>query len=312
MRILLANHDMEYPGGTQTWIRMMRAELLLRGFEVDVHVHRGGLPVGWSAYRPAVSYDLGLINHHPAFRDLRHARIRRRILTCHGVLPDEERPVLGADAYVAVSEAAQARIPLRSTVIRNPVDPGRFSSTEPPSLELKRVAFVSNRQGAARAIIEEACALAGLELQVIGREDSVADPERIYNWADLVIGIARTAMEALACGRNVMAFDYRGFHGMVTEESLDAMYLHNFGGHAEGIWPSASSVVEEFGKYDPTRNLSRHILDAQSPPAIVDRYLDVARTSRRKVVPSLVRRGPRQLTSPRLAEVLGMTRGRRR
>lgn len=312
MRILLANHDMDYRGGTQTWTCMIRDELLRRDFDVDMHVHRGHLPEGWSPYRPKARYDFALINHHPAFRDLRHARIGRRILTCHGIIPDEERPVLGADAYVAVSEAAQARIPFRSTVIRNPIDPARFKPTTSPSPTLRKVAFVSNRQGAARKIVEEACSLANVELQIVGKETAVSDPERIYNWADLVIGIARTAMEALACGRNVIAFDYCGFHGMVTEQNLSTMYAHNFGGHAAGSWPSAEALAEEFQMYDASRDLGPHIVADQTPAAIVNKYLAVVNSGHSGILPGLIRRGPWLLTSPRAAEALGtLARGPR-
>lgn len=303
MRILMANHDMEYLGGTQVWARIVREELLRRGHEVDMHVHRGQLPRGWAAFQPDRLYDLALINHHPAFRDLRAAQVGYRILTSHGVLPDEERVVPGADAYVAVSEAARTRIPFKSSVIHNPIDSERFSPTSTPSPSLRRVAFVSNRQGRALSIIEEACSDMGLDLRVIGRESAVADPERIYNWADLVIGIARTAMEALACGRNVLAFDYFGYHGMVTKENFSGMQVHNFGGHAPGSWPSAKQVRSSFELYDPERNLRPRIVDDYSPSKIVDQYLEIAGARRASRVARLLRRAPRQLTSPRAADI---------
>lgn len=300
MRILMANHDMEYLGGTQVWLRQIH-DVLADEHDVDVYVHRGKVPDGIRAYTAGARYDLALINHFPAFRDLRKADITKRIVTCHGVIPAEEWPSPGSDAYVSVSEAVQQHIPYRSTVIRNPIDPNRFTPSSAPGAVLRKVAFVSNRQGAAKPLIEAACALLpDVELRIVGMNNGIANPEIVYNWADLVIGIARTAMEALACERNVIAFDYMGMHGLVTEENMAQMREHNFGGHAQGSWPTPEELATEITRYDPSRNLRDKIVIDQTPQGIAQAYLDLAARIRPSVPAALIRRGPNLLTSPKI------------
>lgn len=300
MRILMANHDMEYVGGTQVWLRHMY-DVLSVEHDVNVYVHRGSLPAGMSPWLPDSQYDLALINHYPAFRDLRRAHIAKRIVTCHGVIPSEEWPSPGADAYVSVSEAVQRHIPYRSEVIGNPIDPARFAPTSSVNPTLTRVAFVSNRQGDARPLVEAARELLPeVEFRIVGMENGVADPETVYNWADLVIGIARTAMEALACGRNVIALDYLGMHGLVTKENLVQMKAHNFGGHAPGTWPTPERLVTELRRYDPNIDLRDTIVEEHSPHAIASAYLNLATRIRPSLSAAIVRHGPGQLTSPKI------------
>ena len=300
----MANNDMEYQGGTQRWIEQMARQLEVQGHLIDLYVHTGAIPNGWNRYDPNADYDLALINHHGPFRDLRRASIRTRIVTSHGVIPDEERVCLGADAYVSVSESVRANLPVSSTVIRNPIDGAKFQPRGPVAASLKRGALVSNRQGQARSTIEKACDLGGFDLKVVGREMAVRDPEVIYNWADLVFGIARTAMEALACGRNVFAMDYMGSHGMVTANNFDSMRTHNFGGHAVGTWPTPEELVAEMSTYDSHRNLRDRIIPAQSPETVANEYLALAEQTKPSLVGRVIRRGPLALSSPRVAESL--------
>lgn len=304
----MANHDMEYLGGTQVWLRQIH-DVLFEEHDVDVHVHRGALPDGIRPWNPGARYDLALINHFPAFRDLQRANVTKRIVTCHGVIPAEEWPSLGADAYVSVSEAVQRHIPFRSTVIRNPIDPKRFTPTSLPGGSLRKIAFVSNRQGAARPLVEAASALLpNVELRIVGMNQGVANPEVVYNWADLVIGIARTAMEALACGRNVIALDYMGMHGLVTEDNMGQMREHNFGGHAQGTWPTPEELATEIRRYDPQRNLRDKIVADHTPQGIAQSYLNLAATVHPSTSAALIRHGPRLLTSPKITSGISTIR----
>lgn len=307
--ILLANSDMTYRGGTQAWIRQL-AQTLGQCHKVDVFT-LGAQPTDLSLFTPGRAYDIALINHWTTMQALRHANIGTRIVTVHGVLPFEEIPVLGADAYVSVSEAVQEHIPLPSTVIRNPIDTNYFAPRVLPaaSPEPLRVAFVSNRQGEALPILREACVIAGMELRVVGKENGVADPREIYLWADIVVGIARVAMEALTCGRNVLCFDYQGYHGMATRERLPELYRSNFGGHIPGRWPTPAEVARALvHDYDPSRSLRADIVQGHSPETVAQAYLDLAQKVGRRRVATLVRRGPQQLMSPKVTQALSIAR----
>ncbi len=305
---------MEYRGGTQAWIKTMW-DVLSEDHAVALFVHSGRLP-GWAQpFDPEAQYDVALINHFPAFRALSNASIGVRIVTSHGVIPAEEWPSWGADAYVSVSESVSRHIPFTSEIIRNPLDLERFRPRSLVSSSVSRVAFVSNRQGDARSIVDEAaCLLPEVEFRVVGGETAVDDVEDVYDWADLVIGIARTAVEALACGRDVIAFDYCGFHGRVTKENLAYMYDVNFGGHAQGRWPSAQELANEIAAFNPDARLAEIIRSNHDPRRIAEAYIDLANsvTRVRRLSGVLIRTIP-QLTSPRITTVIDkVKRGVRR
>lgn len=312
LRILLGNADMEYPGGTQAWIREMAAALAPYG-EVFVATAQGEVPPDLRGFDPELFYDLALINHWATAQRLRRARIGFRIHISHGVIPFEEIPVLGADAYVAVSEDVQrGRIPWRSTVIRNPLDLQRFhpGSRRLPEDGPRSIAFVSNRQGKARPIVEGTATVLGVPLRVVGRETAVADTAPVYREADLVIGIARVAMEALVSGAEVLCFDYQGLHGMASARNLEQLRASNFGGHRAGTWPTvqelAALIRRDYGTCAP---VARVLRAEQDPRVIAEQHLELYRTRRPSFWARCVRRGPRQLMSPKVTLALLAVKG---
>ena len=169
----------------------------------------------------------------------------------------------------------------------------------------QRIAFVSNRQGRALPVLQEVCTVEGLELRVVRRETAVSDPQEAYQWADVVVGIARVAMEASAAGRNVLCFDYRGYHGMVTEETLPTLWASNFGGHTEGSWPDASQIAADLhAAYNPRRSLRAAMKAQHDPQGVAEAYLDLARSTPRRRTAAAVRQGLRQLSSPKITRAM--------
>lgn len=304
MRILLTNSDFTYPGGTQSWVRSMH-DALAANHKVHVHSHRPGLPKHFTPFDPSLVYDLALINHGACLVDLRGARIDTRIFTSHGIIPAEEWPRLGADAYVAVSELVASHMPWRSTIIRNPIDTQRFDDHAPVHDVVRRAVFLSNRQGRARPIIEEACRLAGVELTIIGRETAVSDPETAINQADLVFGIGRSALEGLACGRRVIAFDHLGCKGLVTRPNIDWMRRDSFAGYVDSWWPDPEELARMIRTAEPL-SLRDLIVRDHSPEAVADAFLQLADQipRMRRLRARAVRRGPRVLSSSRIPALL--------
>lgn len=306
MRILLSNYDMNYLGGTQMWTYELWRQFSL---EHTVHVFQSEGNSLWpemEPFDPSQSYDVALINHWPTFRSLRRAKIGVRVFTSHGVISSIEIPPMGADAYVSVSEAVAHFIPFKSHVIRNPIDTDHFRSLTQPNKSLKRVAFVSNRQGRARAVVEEACSQMGVQLRVVGAETSTRDVVEVYNWADLVIGVARCALEAMACERNVICFDWVGGAGLATEQTVVRLGRTNFGGHMtsrDATWYSAGELVNLMQQYDPTRSLRPYVEANHRPDLVATQYLELAEASRTgqssltRSLRTAVLRGPRQLSS---------------
>lgn len=140
---------------------------------------------------------------------------------------------------------------------------------------------------------------------MVGRETAVSNPEKVYQWADVVAGIARVAMKATAAGRNVLCFNYQGCHGMVTEETLPTLWASNFGGHTEGSWPDASQIAAApHAAYNPRRSLRAATKAQHDPHGVAEAYLDLARSTPRRRTAAAIRRGPRQLSSPKVTRAL--------
>ena len=207
MRILLANNHLAQYGGSERWTETMY-RTLSREHDVDVFTFTDNVVFEAPRFDPAKQYDLGLINHNTCLRHLAGAKIKARIFTSHGVLPPLEHAIPGADEYVGVSEETADAIPFQATVIRNPIDVAAFSPTRQVNDTLQNILFLSNNQGQALDVIRRAAT--GYNLEVIGRQRQVKNVVDWINAADLVIGLGRSAYEAMACNRNVVIYDKRG------------------------------------------------------------------------------------------------------
>lgn len=130
-------------------------------------------------------------------------------------------------------------------------------------------------------LVREACDRAGLELSVLGaaswqggfgvdhfsdvievRDDgTVIDHqpdrasfhvERQLAGADVVFGLGRSAVEALAMGRACVVFGYDDVgDGLVTPDRLAEFSAVNFSGRARGRRFDAGSLARELAAYDP-------------------------------------------------------------
>lgn len=303
MRILQGTYRLLDRGGTEMWTRVMH-DALSAAHEVHVYTQIGNtLFPDMTEYDPRTRYDLAIINHNETMRGLRKAHADRIIMNIHGTKPALEWPVLGADAYVAVSEWEKAFIPVHSTVIPNPIDTERFSEGSPIAPTLQRVAMLSNYSTPAGEIAAEACRLLGVEIRMGGwtsGRGTTAEPEKLMAWADLVVGVNRTALEALSCGRNVYLMGLWGSGGMVTAENFDELGRTNWSGAERGTWPTPQAMASELmAGYDPERNLRSRILANHHPDIIAQRYLELAASISpvRHFTTAVIRRMPSQMMS---------------
>ena len=262
--ILLTNHFIGGQTGTETWIKTMKEAL--KGHEVDTYSFT-------QDEIPTKHYDLALINHHTCLKALENTPIETRIFTSHGVIPDLEQPIEGADYYVSVSEEVQDNLKekgFESTVIRNPIDKDVFKPTNKVNKELKNVLFMSNYPGNAGRIVEQACR--GLNFKKIGGGNRVNNPQDYINWADLVITLGRGVLESMSCNRNVIVFDYNGGDGFIDEETFLEYRKKNNSGRTNRIKYTPEELRKEFSKYNPDLEL-RHLV--HSPEEIANKYLEI-------------------------------------
>ena len=221
------------------------------------------------------TYDLALINHNINLASLKDLPCKK-IFTSHGVIPDLEQPIAGADVYVSVSEEVQAnlkRLGFDSSIIRNPIDTKHFKPASRVNNKLQNVLFMSNYQGKAREVIKTACE--GLILRIWGMNNQTSDTANEMNWADLVIGLGRTAYEAMSCNRNVIIYDYNGSDGFATPDLLLQARENNCSGRKFAQDLDAEGLKTLFSNYDPNLQLRDYILENNNVTDIAQTYLSL-------------------------------------
>lgn len=226
-------------------------------------------------------YELILANHNDIFRPL-ISFSGFKVLNSHSTFLPLERLTPGADAYVAVSEEIRKIEEARGfspTVIMNPIDFERFP-LKPVSEKLGKVLYLTPGGLAQREIVS-CCEELGLELIV--PEKPVFGVENLIEKADLVIGIGRCLLEAMAMGRNVISADHRHWMpafqggGMVTEENFEDLRPTNFSGRDKPIVFRKGRLKEELLKYDPKRGerLRELIRPHCEVKNVINQYIDL-------------------------------------
>lgn len=274
MRILLTNHNLDVLGGTETWTKTMAEELTRLGHEVHLFSASGLYNLMPNYPRLDNNYDLALINHSVCLSALEGFNIKKRIFTSHGIIPELERPIEGADLYVSVSEEVQAHIKAQgfeSTVIRNPIDTDKFIAP-PVNEKLTNVLFLSNYQGDALKVISDATV--GYNLEILGGQTRKNALELIQ-WADLVIGLGRSALEAMSCGRNVIVYDYAGAEGYVTPKTMMDFRTHNCSGRNRRLKLTVDDLKKMYAMYDPRNSMRDYILNHNNVRIIAQEYLSL-------------------------------------
>ena len=176
-------------------------------------------------------------------------------LALHDVPPQFPRIL----RYVAVDHTCRDRLVFeygipenRVSVLLNFVDLKRFKPRSPLPLRPRRAAVFSHNPEHLDAV-REACASAGLALDVIGHaagKPSTA-PESLLGNYDIVFAKARAALEAMAVGAAVILCDRAGLGPMVTTNELNELRRFNFGHRTLSAPIDSNLIGKEIARYDP-------------------------------------------------------------
>lgn len=291
MKILLGTHYLAKTGGTESYTYALAVELKRMGHDVEYFaVVRGrtsslleeqGVP-----FMSAGHYDLILANHTTVVEKV--WPLGYTIQTCHGNISELEQPSPFADAYVAVSEEVRQHLQSKgyeATVIPNGIDCKRFSPKAPVSQTLTTVLSLC-QSDVANDFIRKCCEQAGVQfLQSNKFTDNVWSVEDTINKSDLVVGLGRSAYDAMACGRCVLVYDYREYmgeflgDGMLTPDSIGKSMTCNCSGRASRLKYDERSFIQEMQKYSPELAAwgREYALGNLSIEAAVGKYLDMYR-----------------------------------
>lgn len=281
MRILITNLYLNDFCGSECWCYSIASELIRRGYEVFAYTpNRGKFFEEFEKlgvkFANSGTFDLILDNH----KIVKTQKFVGPIIhTCHGII-DAESPLSGA-INVAVSEASRDKWKT-DFLITNGIDCERFKPIVKPSLEINKILSLC-KSNTADDVIGSICESAGIEFERTFCKTVFRIEDKI-NSADLVIGVGRSLLDAMACGRPVVSFDDRPYYetrmlgyGYITPEKFDKYQKDSFTGNAEQCTLDKLQLAQEIFKYNPDDGIvnRKHILENYNIKDRVDQYLSI-------------------------------------
>ena len=288
MKILVGNNQLKKTGGSENYTFALAIELKRQGHEVHYFTYLKGevsdrLEQAGIPFMSSDSYDLLLLNHQTVVDALWH--LGYTIQTCHGPQAELEQPSPLADEYVSVSEEVAQHLKslgYESTVILNGIDCNRFRTIHPVSNRLTTVLSVCQSQ-TANDFVRQCCQELGVEfLQSNKHIHNVWAMEELINRSDLVVGLGRSAYDAMACGRVALSWDSRDYmgeslgDGLLTPETIGESIRCNCSGRAKRIRFTREAFINELRKYTPelaawSREFALQNLNIQT---VAERYIE--------------------------------------
>jgi hypothetical protein len=183
-----------------------------------------------------------------------------QVFAIHGLAAYEHPPGrLDPSPTVVVLNDRIARhvgaLAARPTVVRmrQPIDLERFRPRNASRPRVRRVLLLSNYLNGARLrVLEEVCGDLDLELTRVGASGTpTVGPQAAMADADIVVGIGRSVLEAMAMGRAAYVWDYGGGDGWITPESYPAIEADGFSGAATDAVIDADRLRADFAAYRP-------------------------------------------------------------
>ncbi|CAI8417679.1 MAG: Uncharacterised protein [Formosa sp. Hel3_A1_48] len=261
-RVLVANHRLDAVGGSETFTYALVEALKNKGYFVEYFTFYKGITSDkieqnlGIQFMSLTHYDLILANHYTCVRFL--SRKGPIIQTCHGIFPKLEKPSPYADGFVSISEEIQSHILKKgypSILILNGINCKRYNTKKPIHKNLKNVLSLSQSK-AANAKIESVCKTLGVKFSKLNKHiNPIWNVEDLINEADVVVGLGRSAYEAMACGRPVVVYDERDYNssradGYMTTDLISKCVANNCSGRYFNYKFSEQKLLEAFKSYN--------------------------------------------------------------
>lgn len=274
LRILIANATMASFTGTETYVRDLALGLLRKGHtpivyapelgEIARKLRNATVPVVDNLASVGAAPDIIHGNHNTELLSaLLHFPRVPSVFFCHSWIDWNSAPpphprIL---AYVAVDDTCRDRLLYehsvpeeRLRVALHAADLERFKPRGPLPERPRRALVFSNsaNRWTHLSAVREACARAGIELDVVGSGMNAhsSNPEAVLGKYDLVFAKARCALEALTVGTAVILCDASGSGPLVTTAELDRLRRLNFGIRTLSEKLEADLLLREIARYD--------------------------------------------------------------
>lgn len=266
LRILVATYSLDIVGGTETFTFTFIEELLnYKHFEVEYFTTvRGAIAkkiedqLGIS-YLSKKVYDVIFFNHNQVLETLKfNLKVRGVFIqTCHGIYPELEQPHYRADGYVSISQEIQNHLALRgysSLLLLNMINLSRFKSDKVLNDVPKSLLSLCHSEEANSFLKEVSHELGIVYREAFKYKNAVWNIERVINQSDIVIGLGRSALEAVSCGRPVIIYDRRRYFDAYGDgylaDNLGLSLQNNCSGRYSKKVLSKQELITEIKKYD--------------------------------------------------------------
>lgn len=271
MRFLITCYRLDL-SGSSTYTFTLASELKKRGHEVDVfspfpemianELKKKKIKVHKNLEEIAnEKYSCIIAQHNVLALMIRSIKPEvPMVFVSHSTIEFLEQPPsidINIQKYVAISEAVKNNLVLNHDIptenieiVRNFVDVNRFFPRREINERPKVLLLLSSRfTSKVYATIERACKKLQLELIVIGKTKQVLNVDDHINDADIVISLGRGILEAMACGRAAIVYDYQGGDGMITSNTIKEIRKWHFSGKRFKKDYDVTDLVKEIQKY---------------------------------------------------------------
>lgn len=290
MRVVFANHSLDHAGGIESYTTTVADHLQRFGHDVWIYTPEDGftgevarsmgLRVETDASRLPDDVDAVLAQDGVAALEMLAIRPAAPQIYCwHSELFDLHVPpqLDGVTArivtfYAGARKKAEALAVSAPIVeLTHPIDTERFKPRAPLRAKPRALALGNYLTGERFRILEQACEIAGIELNRRGSHAEggvTARPEDDMGRADIVFAKAKAAIEAMACGRAVYVYDAFGSDGWVTPQRYPRLEANCFAGTGGGQTVEIDALVAALGEYDPAMGVVNRDLAVANHGAI--------------------------------------------
>lgn len=252
---------METLGGSETYCFTVLEALKSLGHNVEYFTFKKGYisskienDLGIS-FMSKSKYDLILANHNTTVDQVYKKGFT--IQTCHGIYPSLEQPSLNANAYVSISQEVQdylAKLGCPSILIHNSINLDRFKPITPINTKLKSILSLCHSSDA-NQFVKKICEELDINYrQAFKYKNPTWHIEDEINKVDMVVGLGRSAYEAMACGRPVIVYDNRRYFESCgdgyVKDILGLSLKNNCSGRYSNIKFDNDSFKTEIEKYN--------------------------------------------------------------
>lgn len=275
MRIVIGLQDFSSFAGTETYTRTVASELMRLGHEVIIHApltgeiaeltRKQGIAVVESKADLPTSCDAVLSQDAAsAFALAGRFPDARRLMVVHSdYFLQQSPPQLSGvnDALIVLNDRVGSFVESLASpgggapILRmtQPVDLKRFGVRGQRDGGTPRALVLGNYLSpSTAAVLAEICGEAGLEALIHGAgSNPLTAPEEAMADADVVIGLGRCIVEAMAGGRAAYVYGITGLDGWVTTESYEALEADGFGATASPSVLDRNALVADLARMSP-------------------------------------------------------------